>query len=131
MGKLTFPTSGAAAAQQKFLMAVKLLHNFEYEEAIEAFRDCQNIDADFGMAYWGQAMCYNHPLWGNCREESALGFCSGANCPRASSKEIRKHNTAIKTTACRGNFMVSLKFRNVYVSAGTGKTLRMHKIHGS
>jgi tetratricopeptide (TPR) repeat protein len=64
LGDLTFPNSGAPAAQRKFLIAVKLLHNFEYEEAVEAFRDCQKIDPNFGMAYWGQAMCYNHPLWG-------------------------------------------------------------------
>ena len=71
LGELTFPTSGSRAAQQKFLIAVKLLHNFEYEEAAEEFRHCQKIDANFGMAYWGQAMCYNHPLWGEQDLEKA------------------------------------------------------------
>lgn len=71
LGELTFPNSGATEAQGKFLVAIKLLHNFEYEEALEAFQDCQRIDPHFGMAYWGQAMCYNHPLWGEQDLEQA------------------------------------------------------------
>lgn len=40
-----------------------LLHNFEYSRAAEAFRRAQASRPDDVMAYWGEAMTYNHPLW--------------------------------------------------------------------
>jgi tetratricopeptide (TPR) repeat protein len=40
-----------------------LLHNFEYSPAAEAFRRAQAADPANVMAYWGEAMTYNHPLW--------------------------------------------------------------------
>jgi tetratricopeptide (TPR) repeat protein len=40
-----------------------LLHSFEYEDAGESFREAKTIDPDFVMAYWGEAMTKNHPLW--------------------------------------------------------------------
>ncbi|HEX2455256.1 MAG TPA: hypothetical protein VHI99_16275 [Vicinamibacterales bacterium] len=40
-----------------------LLHSFEYEDAIESFHQAERIDPSFAMAYWGEAMCYNQPLW--------------------------------------------------------------------
>jgi len=44
---------------------VLLLHSFEYDDAIEAFRQAQRLDAGFAMAYWGEALAYNQPLWYN------------------------------------------------------------------
>src|SRR5919108_1850701 len=63
LGSLTFPNSCAPAAQSDFLRGVASLHSFGYEEAIEAFRAAQKIDPSFAMAYWGEAMCFNQPLW--------------------------------------------------------------------
>src|SRR5262249_26066699 len=63
LGTITFPTSGHAAAQPKFLEGVKALHSFQFDEAAIAFREAQRVDADFALAYWGEAMSYNHPLW--------------------------------------------------------------------
>ena len=40
-----------------------LLHNFEYGTAAAAFRDAQKADPSGVMAFWGEAMTYNHPLW--------------------------------------------------------------------
>ena len=40
-----------------------MLHNFEYDRAAEAFRKAQAADPGNVMAYWGEAMTYNHPLW--------------------------------------------------------------------
>jgi tetratricopeptide (TPR) repeat protein len=42
---------------------VLLLHSFEYDRAASSFRDAQAIDPDFALAYWGEAMTYNHPVW--------------------------------------------------------------------
>ena len=63
LGTITFPTSGAAAAQAGFIEGVKDLHNFQFDEAAVAFQRAQKIDPGFAMAYWGEAMSHNHPLW--------------------------------------------------------------------
>ncbi len=63
LGRVEFANSGAAAAQEPFLTGVLLLHSFEYERAAQAFRHAQEIDPDFALAYWGEAMTYNHPVW--------------------------------------------------------------------
>lgn len=63
LGRVTFPNSGAAAAQPAFLRGLALLHNFEYEDAATAFRAAQVEDPGFAMAYWGEAMTFNHPVW--------------------------------------------------------------------
>ena len=48
-----------------------LLHSFEYDDAIVAFREAQRLDPGFAMAYWGEAMCYNQTLWYNESVEKA------------------------------------------------------------
>jgi len=65
LGRISFPTSGSPAAQAPFVRGVLLLHSFEYDDAIEAFRQAQRIDPGFAMAYWGEALSYNQPLWYN------------------------------------------------------------------
>src|SRR6186997_1204101 len=65
LGRISFPTSGSAQAQAPFVRGVLLLHSFEYDDAIEAFRQAQRLDAGFAMAYWGEALAYNQPLWYN------------------------------------------------------------------
>ena len=62
-GSIAFPTSGAAAAQAAFLTGVKALHNFQFDEAAVAFKQAETADPQFAMAYWGEAMSHNHPLW--------------------------------------------------------------------
>jgi tetratricopeptide (TPR) repeat protein len=64
LGHIDFPTSAASEqAQQWFLRGVLLLHSFEYDDAKAAFFQAQVIDPNFAMAYWGEAMTENHPLW--------------------------------------------------------------------
>ena len=63
LGDVSFPNSGNDAAQAPFLRGLKLLHNFEYGPAAESFRAAQAADPNFALAYWGEAMTYNHPLW--------------------------------------------------------------------
>ncbi len=63
MGTLTFPNSGPAVAQKSFLHGLAQLHNFEYEDAAHAFQDAERLDSSFAMAYWGEAMTKNHPVW--------------------------------------------------------------------
>ena len=63
LGEVDFPTSGSPAAQEPFRRGVLLLHSFEYDDAAEEFRRAEKIAPDFAMAYWGEAMTANHPLW--------------------------------------------------------------------
>jgi tetratricopeptide (TPR) repeat protein len=63
LGSIDFPTSGSPAAQPLFLKGVLLMHSFEYDDAREAFVEAQKADPAFAMAYWGEAMTFNHPVW--------------------------------------------------------------------
>ena len=68
-GIVSFANSGARAAQPAFLRGLALLHNFQYPEAAAAFQAAQKLDPGFAMAYWGEAMTYNHGVW---REQDSL-----------------------------------------------------------
>lgn len=50
-------------AREDFDRGLLLLHNFEYPDAAEMFRSAQQKDPNFALAYWGEAMTYNHPVW--------------------------------------------------------------------
>jgi len=63
LGRTDFATSGSPQAQKLFLRGALLLHSFEYPDAAEEFRKAQALDAGFAMAYWGEAMTHDHPLW--------------------------------------------------------------------
>lgn len=62
-GHVDFANSGAPAAQADFVDGLALLHDFEYAAAADAFRRAQAADHSFAMAYWGEAMTFNHPIW--------------------------------------------------------------------
>lgn len=63
LGKIYFPTSANQTAQSHFIDGVLFLHNFEYQSARTAFQQAENADPAFALAYWGEAMTYNYPLW--------------------------------------------------------------------
>ena len=63
LGTVRFPISCAAAAQDDFDRGLALLHSFGYELARESFRGAATGDPRCGMAWWGVAMTYYHPLW--------------------------------------------------------------------
>jgi len=70
-GELTFANSGNEATQAPFLRGVKLLHNFQYDEAIAAFQEAQKADPNFALAYWGEAMAHNYTLWAEQQTDDA------------------------------------------------------------
>jgi tetratricopeptide (TPR) repeat protein len=71
LGKVDFPTSGSPQAQTHFLRGVAALHSFWFEEALDEFRKSTELEPDFMMGYWGEAMAYNHPLWSEQDTEAA------------------------------------------------------------
>lgn len=94
LGSIDFPNSGAAQAQDAFHRAVLLLHSFEYGDAREAFQEARRIDPDFALAYWGEAMTHNHPLWREQDRDAALAalneFAPTAEARQASTKTDRE-----------------------------------------
>jgi tetratricopeptide (TPR) repeat protein len=62
-GHTTFPNSGTDEAQEAFMQGLLMLHSFEYSDARAAFQQAREIDADFAMAYWGEALTHYRMLW--------------------------------------------------------------------
>jgi tetratricopeptide (TPR) repeat protein len=77
LGRISFPNSGSAAAQPHFIRGVLLLHSFEFDDAAEAFREARRVDPGFALAYWGEALTHNHPLWRYQDREAALKVLAG------------------------------------------------------
>jgi hypothetical protein len=64
LGTTSFPTTTKSAdAQAAFMRGLLLLHLFEYEDAAASFVAAEKLDPGFSMAYWGEAMTYNHGVW--------------------------------------------------------------------
>ncbi len=72
LGIIDFKTSGSKEAQVEFLRGVLLLHSFEYSDAVLAFQKAQQLQPDFAMAYWGEAMTHNHPIWNERARDQAI-----------------------------------------------------------
>src|SRR5262245_16470631 len=63
LGNLSMPVSTANPRAQRFFdQGVRLLFAFNHQEAMRAFREAARLDADLGMAYWGQAMAISPNL---------------------------------------------------------------------
>ena len=72
LGTVEFPTSASSKeGQAHFVRGVAALHSFWYPVALKEFREATRIEPDFMMAYWGEAMAHNHPLWGDPQETAA------------------------------------------------------------
>ena len=71
LGTIVFPTSAGPAAQAAFEEGVLWMHSFEYPKAAAAFQRAQQLEPGFAMAYWGEAMTHNHPVWNKRNAEAA------------------------------------------------------------
>ncbi|MFK7983014.1 MAG: tetratricopeptide repeat protein [Saprospiraceae bacterium] len=72
LGEIDFQVTGNATAKPHFEKGLLLLHSFEYDDARAAFLAAQQEDSTFAMAYWGEAMTYNHSLWQRQEKEKAV-----------------------------------------------------------
>jgi tetratricopeptide (TPR) repeat protein len=63
LGTVHFPVACEPSVQADFTRAVALLHSFGYEEARKSFAKVAEQDPACGMASWGIAMTYYHPIW--------------------------------------------------------------------
>ena len=63
LGSVDFPTSCNASAQPAFARGIALLHSFGYEEARLNFAAAAKADPTCGIALWGIARTWYHPIW--------------------------------------------------------------------
>lgn len=63
LGRVDFPITCKPEGQPAFNRAMALLHSFGYEAAREAFATLAEQDPACGMARWGVAMTWYHPIW--------------------------------------------------------------------
>lgn len=71
LGAIYFDVTGSEDAVKYFEEGLLLLHSFEFDDAAAAFINAQKVDSTMAMAYWGEAMTYNHPLWAEQSYEEA------------------------------------------------------------
>ena len=71
LGVVNLEVQGAPEAVEAFNTGLPLLHSFEYEDARESFRAAIAKDPSMAMAYWGEAMSFNHPIWHKQERDSA------------------------------------------------------------
>ena len=72
LGVVNIEISGKQKAVSHFEKGLLLLHSFEYDDAREAFISAQEIDPEMPMAYWGEAMTYNHSLWSEQKYDDGI-----------------------------------------------------------
>jgi tetratricopeptide (TPR) repeat protein len=90
VGVVHFENSGSPQAQAAFSRGLALLHNFEYERAAAEFQSAQAADPGFAMAYWGEAMTHNHPIWMEQDRGAALKVLAKlGKAPKARAKKTK------------------------------------------
>ena len=63
LGKLEHGLTLNPQVQEKFDEGLLLLHNFEYDDALTAFKEATSIDSTEVLTHWGEAMCHYKALW--------------------------------------------------------------------
>jgi tetratricopeptide (TPR) repeat protein len=103
LGNATFPTSThSASAQSDFLRGLLLLHLFEYEDAANSFVAAETADPGFAMAYWGEAMTFNHGVWNQVDVKAGqaalakFGATAGERARRISDPRERAYMGAVE-----------------------------------
>jgi len=91
LGKLSFETTCSPAAQLAFERGLGWLHSFEYRRAEQSFSEAVAADPGCGIANWGIAMSYYHPLWdGPTPAELAKGKSAIEKAATAAAKSERE-----------------------------------------
>ena len=95
LGRVDFPTTTESGeAQDAFIRGMLLLHLFEYPFAEAQFQHARQLDPGFAMAYWGEAMVHNYPIWDEQDRDAGLAVLnnlgptsSARNATTSSQKE--------------------------------------------
>ncbi|MFI5176204.1 MAG: hypothetical protein ACHQKY_15185 [Terriglobia bacterium] len=122
LGTVEFPTSGGVEAQRHFLRGLAALHSFWFEEALEELRQSTEIEPDFMMGYWGEAMALNHPLWAQQDTEGARSVLKKIRDTSKLTDRERAYINAVKLLYGEGDKLS----RDRAYSAAMGKIYRDH-----
>ncbi len=101
-GFTQFDVSGSPEAQQVFLRGLLQLHNFEYPDARASFQEALEIDPEITMAYWGEALSYEHSFWRRYETEKSravlnrLGRTPEARADRMKTQRERDYLATIE-----------------------------------
>jgi tetratricopeptide (TPR) repeat protein len=91
LGRVHMEISCSPTVAVEFDRALALLHNFWYVRALEGFQRVSSDDPECAMAYWGEAMTYNHPFWDPPSQADELAAWSlvqkGVSAKEASGRE--------------------------------------------
>ena len=130
LGRISFPTSETGPAQSTFERGVLYLHNFEYDEAILAFRDARRQSPGFAMAYWGEALSYTQPLWYNEQLARArdvlnqLGPTAAARAAKAPTPREKAYLAAIERLFGAGDRIARFRAICRWLSPSSRATIR-------
>lgn len=94
-GTLAFDVTGSAAAKKDFVLGLKLLHSFEYDEAEKVFAGIIDKDPQCAMAYWGVAMSNFHALWSPPTEAEFAKGAKAVNIAGALQKKTGRESAYI------------------------------------
>ena len=100
LGQVSFETSCDARANIRFIDGLGWLHSFEYEQAAQSFAAAAAADPTCGIAQWGVAMSYYHPLWvppTAAELESGKAAVAKADAAGAKSQREKDYVAAIGT----------------------------------
>lgn len=103
LGHYFFQASATGVALEHFERGVGALHSFWYDEAADAFRAAQAADPSFAMAYWGEAMTDNHPVWAEVDLDAGravlerLGATPAERAAKAPTERERAYLAAVET----------------------------------
>ncbi len=100
---LEFAATGNERAHEEFILGIIALHGSAYDVAAGHFRAAEKIDPNFVMAYWGEAMSFNHPFWnqqdigGARRALAKLAPTRAARATKAATPREKAYLSAIET----------------------------------
>jgi tetratricopeptide (TPR) repeat protein len=90
-GLVEFETSCSGKVKKDFNLGIAQLHSFEYDEAEKTFAKVIDEEPACAIAYWGVAMCNNHPLWSppteSELEKGAKAIAIGQSIAKKSKRE--------------------------------------------
>lgn len=107
---IDFPTAITGPARQHFLEGVTAMHLHMFEDAEIHFRAAQELEPDFVMAYWGEAMNNHRTIWRIHRPDQAravlnrLGPDPATRAARARNPRERAYLDAVEVLFGQGTF---------------------------
>jgi tetratricopeptide (TPR) repeat protein len=83
---------GGQSVLEPYNRGIVALHNFGYDAAADYFRAAEKIDPNFVLAYWGEALTFNHPF--EAMQDMAGGRKALAKLGSTRSERAAKARTA-------------------------------------